>query len=277
VEVVFDAARPPASEDSTPIYESSVLAVRRTPASYHWTYRDRTEFLIGARGDRVVSFTPNGAVIEDSCLYLVGPVFGFVLRLRGVVCLHASLVVIAGRAVAFCGTAGAGKSSIVAAFSQLGYPILAEDVAALDDRGDTLAVQPGYPRVNLWPDSVAALCGSADGLPKITPQWEKRYLPLVPATSFHSTPAPLAAVYILGDRIPEVQPAIRALQPNDAFIALVANSYTYYLLDASMRAREFEVLGRVVRTVPVRAVSPPSDIAHMPDLCDALLDDFANL
>ena len=231
-------------------------------------------------------------MIEDTCTYLVGPVLGFAMRLRGVVCLHASAVVVGGRAVAFCGAPGAGKSSTAAAFAQMGYPVLAEDVAALDDRGDAFAVQPGYPRVNLWPDSAAALCGSADALPAITPTWAKRYLPLhrgvgfpachagIPAgmsSLFHDRPAPLAAIYILGARLPQPRPEIRSLKPMDALIALASNTYTPYLLDAIMRAREFDVLSRLTRTVPVRAVSPPADIASISALCDGVLSDFATL
>ena len=51
------------------------------------------------------------------------------------VCPHASTVVIGGRAVAFCGPQGAGKSTTAVALAQQGYAVPAEDVAALDDRG----------------------------------------------------------------------------------------------------------------------------------------------
>jgi hypothetical protein len=60
----------------------------------------------------------------------------------------------------------------------------------------------------------------------------------------------------------------------ESLLALAANTYSYYLLDAAMRAREFEVLRRLVQTVPVRAVSAPNDFAGIGQLCDGILADL---
>src|SRR5207244_6105024 len=116
-------------------------------------------------------------------------------------CLHASAVAVADRAIALVGLPGAGKSTAAAAFACAGYPVISDDVVALEDHGERFLVQPGYPRVNLWPDSVRRLFGSEDALPRITPTWEKRYLPLgQKGHPFASKPLPLAAVYILDSR-----------------------------------------------------------------------------
>src|SRR5690348_16585408 len=102
---------------------------------------------------------------------------GFVLRLRGALCLHASSVAVGDSAVALVGLPGAGKSTTAAAFACAGFSVLSDDVVALADEGPQFYVHPGYPRVNLWPDSVQELFGSEDALPRITPTWDKRYLP----------------------------------------------------------------------------------------------------
>ena len=44
---------------------------------------------------------------------------------------------------------------------------------------------------------------------------------------------------------------------------------------SEMRAREFELLGRVATHVPFRSVTPHRDPARLADLCDAILADFA--
>jgi hypothetical protein len=46
-------------------------------------------------------------------------------------------------------------------------------------------------------------------------------------------------------------PVLRALPPQTALMNLVRHTYSNYLLDASMRAREFDVLGRVAASVRV--------------------------
>jgi len=253
------------------------LLVRRQEAGYHFAYQDGTEFLVSCKGDRIAAASPPGATLADTCTYLVGPIMGFALRLRGVVCLHASNVKIDNRAIALCGAPGAGKSTTAAAFAQRGYAVLAEDVAALDDRGKTFLVRPGYQRVNLSPESAAALCGVADALPAITPNWGKRYLPLTGPAQFHSVATPLTAIYVLGGRGSQSRPEIRHLTGIEALMALASNTYTPYLLDAAMRAREFDVLRRLVAQVPVRRVQPPDDLAGLGNLCDALLQDYSTL
>ena len=126
------------------------------------------------------------------------PVIAFALRLRGVTCLHASSIAVGGHAIGLLGQPGAGKSTTAAAFARLGYSILSDDVAVLDYRGDRFLVPPGYPRNNLWPDSVRALFGSEDALPKITATWGKRYLPLDQnGHRFQESPLPLGAIYML--------------------------------------------------------------------------------
>lgn len=275
ITITFDTSPSWGKENGGITYSTVGLLVRRLEAGYHIVYGDGTEFLISPEGDRIAAASPQGATLADTCIYLVGPVMGFAVRLRGLVCLHASTVMIDHRAFALCGPAGAGKSTTAAAFAQRGYAVLAEDVAALDDRGGAFSVQSGYPRVNLWPESAAALCGAADALPAITPNWEKRYLPLTGPAQFHSVAAPLAAIYVFGSRGSQSRPEIRELKGIEALLALASN--TPYLVDAAMRARQFDVLRRLVAQVPVRHVQPPDDLTRIGGLCDALLQDYSGL
>ena len=246
-------------------------------AFYRMAYDDGTRVVIDARGTGIWATAPGSATVEDTATYLLGPALGFLLRLRGVTCLHASAVAIDGKAVAFVGAAGAGKSSTAAAFARLGYPVLTDDVAALIDKGDAFAVQPAYPRLRLWPDSVAAMFGSADALPRITPGWEKRFLDLNdPVYRFQPEPLPLGALYLLvgsGDAAARCE----GVDAKAGLMALVGETYTTRLIDKSARAREFEVLGRLAATVPVRRLAAPRDLRRLGELCDAVVADFRAL
>lgn len=68
-------------------------------------YSDATQFLINRSGTAICATWPNTLTLEDTAIYPEGPVLGFVLRLRGVVCLHSSAVAIGGRAIALVGEA----------------------------------------------------------------------------------------------------------------------------------------------------------------------------
>jgi hypothetical protein len=238
-------------------------------------YSDGARFVVTPDGLEVSADWPDHFTLEDASTYLLGPVIAYVLRLRGVTCLHASAVAVNGRAIALFGLAGAGKSTAAAAFALRGFPVLSDDVAVLSDRGERFEVQPGYPRINLWPDSVRILLGSEDALPRITPTWDKRYLALDGnGRRFQSSPLPLGAIYILGDRDQRLStPAIEEVLGGEALISLVANTYVNYLLDSEMRAREFDVLSRVLATVPVRRVRIPADPSKVFALCESIIED----
>ena len=168
---------------------------------FRFCYDDGVEFIVDRTGTEVWGRWPAASTREDAVTYLLGPVMGFVLRLRGVVCLHASAVALGDRAVLIAGAPEAGKSSTAAAFCRNGHAILSDDVAPIVEAAGALYVQPSYPQLRLWPDSVAALYGSPSALPRLTPTWDKRALDLrTAAGGFQADRLPLAAIYVLDER-----------------------------------------------------------------------------
>ena len=240
---------------------------------YRFCYADRTEFLINEAGTEVWARWSDPLTLEDTVTYLLGPVMGFVMLLRGIVCLHASAVAIGNEAIALVGPAGSGKSTTAAAFANRGYSILAEDVVTLDDRQDHFLVRPGYPCIRLWPASVKALYGSEMHLPKLTPNWDKCYLEL--SHGFQTQPLRLAAIYLLGERQDDAA-LIETVDRANGLMSLVANTYATKLMDKQMRAREFELLTRVLSNVPLRRVTPHTDPGRLPEMCTRILTDFGD-
>src|SRR3990172_8951778 len=123
-------------------------------AYFGFFYSDGVRFAVDREGRELWADWPDGYALEDAATYLVGPVLGFVLRLKGIIPLHASAIAIEDQAITLLGLPGGGKSTTAAAFAHRGFAVLSDDVVALDDGGGRFLVAPGYPRVNLWPDSV---------------------------------------------------------------------------------------------------------------------------
>jgi hypothetical protein len=228
-------------------------------------YADGTRFLIDEKATRIWAEAGPDLTVEDAIVYLLGPVMGFALRRRGRTPLHAGALVFGHRAVAFMGSAGAGKSTTAAALALRGWPVLCEDVCALDESEGTWHVLPGYPRVCLWPDSVDRLFASKDALPLIVQGWEKRYLPLDGSRAhFAQTRLPLAAIYLLAQRSDdESAPRIDAMSKKDAALHLVQNTYMNWLLDRDQRAAEFDAIVRLLSQVECFRVTPSADPAHL--------------
>jgi hypothetical protein len=76
------------------------------------------------------------------------------------------------------------------------------------------------------------------------------------AWRFYPQPLPLAAIYILGERQPDVTcPKIEPISPPEAVMQLMAQRSLHDLpLDQDRQGREFAGLSRVAMTVPVRKV-----------------------
>ena len=216
------------------------LRIWKTAGSRYFrlAYFDGTQFWLDREGSEVWATWPENLTIEDTATYLLGPVLGVLLRLRGVTCLHASGVAFGEKAVAFVGSEGAGKSTTAAALALRGYAILSDDVVALAERDDTFYVHPAYPYLCLWPESVESLYGSAEALPRFSANYDKRCLSLPKQElRFADRALPLAAIYILGDRRGDPAPLVEEVPPQQVFLSLVANTFGTNVVDGSMRAK----------------------------------------
>ncbi len=248
-------------------------------SGYRLRYGDGTVFIVDAHGASIWAVWPRDLTLEDTATYLLGPVLAFVLRLRGITCLHASAFCINGHAVALTGHSGAGKSTTAASFAGRGYPVLTDDLLALEDGHAGIMAQPGYPRLRLWPDSAAILYGAPAALPRLTPNWDKRYLALSGGgRRFEQQPRPLAAVYLLGEHSDDtVAPVIESLPACAGLLGLIASIRGDYHPDRASHCREFALLGKMAGHVPVRRVMPRAGPGSLLSLCDTILDDFRAL
>ncbi|MGH7689722.1 MAG: hypothetical protein ACREN3_08975, partial [Gemmatimonadaceae bacterium] len=122
-------------------------------------YADGTRFALRRAGTEIWATWPDGASAASTATYLLGPVIGFVLRLRGLTCFHASSIVISGRAILMLGPAGIGKSSTAAALALRGHRVLGDDIAVIEPATDHWMVQASIPGVRLWDDMVEVLLG----------------------------------------------------------------------------------------------------------------------
>ena len=246
--------------------------------AFELTYADGTQFLLDGSATRVWGRCPPGFGLDYLATYLRGPVMGFVLRRRGVTALHASALNICGRAIALCGESESGKSTIAAALALRGTPVLCEDVTPLRKSGDAFFVEPGYAQVGLWPDAVETLLGTSDALPRLTPSWEKCFLPLDGERArFEPEERPLGVIYLLAPRTAsEDAPRVEQISPREALLGLVQNTYMNWILDRKQRAAEFDFLSTLVKRTSVRRIVPHSDPARIAALCDLIIADTEN-
>jgi hypothetical protein len=246
---------------------------------FELAYNDGTHFVIDAAAERLWATWQAPLTLEDLTTYLLGPVMGFILRRRGITALHSSTVSVGGRAIALCGESESGKSTTAAALAVRGVSVLAEDISPIREENGILCVEPGYPRICLWPDAVEPLFGSLEALPLLTPNWDKRFLPLDGGRArFESQKQPLGAVYLLAPREDAMDaPRVEELRPREGLLQLVQNTYMNYLLNGSQRAAELDVLAKIVSQVPVRRLVAHADPKRIGALCELIVSDAERL
>jgi hypothetical protein len=246
-------------------------------AVFRMDYCDGTQFWIDQKRENIWARWSEKSSFEDTVSYLLGPVLGFVLRMRGVTCLHASAVACDGEAIAFVGPPVAGKSTTAAAMLERGHAVVSDDVVALTERDGRFYVAPAYPYLSLWPECVEALYGPDKSLSAFSKNYQKRRVPLRGGT-FASEPVPLRRIFLLEERTADAgAPYIGEIATREALISLVTNTYANLLLSSEMRAKEFACLGRLVNAVPVRKLRAHRDAARIGALCELIEDDLSTL
>ncbi len=242
-----------------------------------------TTFLINQDGSQVIVNKTSLIPIQDMLTYFLGPVIGCILSLRRITCLHAGVVAIDGKAFAIIGPKGAGKSTTTAALAECGQAILSDDIAPLSESNHHFIVSPGYLSLRLWPNTIDVLSDVAsEHLTKVLSIAEKRFLQLSTDTNaqrwrFHEQPMQLAAVYALKERNQTDTLSIRSLSQAEGLLKLAANVYPEYSLNQGDRARDFDVLGKLVGNTPVREVERPDNLDTLHALRDAIMADFKTL
>ena len=170
-DLVLTGACPAAASDAPPDVVIRAAAVPQTltgatragpnwemaPGAFLLRVPGVVRFLLTG-GRRIDYEAEGGATADDIAAFVMGSALGLLLHQRGRVVLNAAAVAVGGRAVVFMGGSGAGKSTLAAALEGRGYPVIADDICALDfgpDRRPRL-VGDGA-QLKLWNQAIEAL------------------------------------------------------------------------------------------------------------------------
>ncbi len=220
---------------------------------------------------------------EHVAHYLIGSGMGIVLRVRGLLCLHASVVAYRGQAFLLMGSKGAGKSTTCAALAELGAYPMSDDIAALTRQGTAYQVAPAYPYIRLRPEVASAIYSDLALTEHI---WavqnftlvDKRYLNLeANGLIYQRDPLPLAAIYFLDSRQPSLEaPEIQPINGLDKLQTLAKHGVARDFFP-DQRVAEFVQLTALANTIPLRRVVRSDDLASVPRIAAALLADITRL
>lgn len=226
--------------------------------------RNIADFLVNGPSEIVVAPSP-GASQADIRVFLLGSVFGFICHLRGLFPLHASSVAIAGKAAAFCGPTGAGKSTTATRLALRGHLLLADDVTVIDARAPGgPQVLPAFPRMKLTRTALDGLRLPAQEAERDRLGGQEKYH--YSATRFFSAaPMPLGGIFLLRRvEMKTAEQCVRLSRPAEILAALAEEVFRPHV--AAALGRDRLLLGaqsKVAETIPVWRLSRRFDLSGM--------------
>jgi hypothetical protein len=221
-----------------------------------------------ANGTEIVVEPVRDADVSVMRLFILGTALGAILQQRHVTVLHGSAIVTQHGAVMFAGRSGSGKSTIAAGFYKRGFPVLSDDVCALD--GDS--VWPGTTRLKLRVDALRQLDFSPSSLRPIRADSEKYFVPL--GTAYARAPVPLRRIYVVR-RSSQTTPSLTHLRGLEKFEALASCIYRSDLMGRmGLEADHFEKIARLAAETDVTVLTRPHP-CPVDHLVDIVMKDFS--
>lgn len=192
--------------------------------------------------------------------------------------LHASVVEVDGRAVAFLGATRHGKSTLAAALARRGHPVLSDDCCVLCRTATGFDVAPTYPGLRLFSESIDGLFGEpGTGLPQVAHYSSKQRIIPAHSRGFSHRRVPLGALYAIAPQTtlgPSTRMRISARTSRESVFEIIGMTFYLDVTDAE-RAREgFELATEAASVCPVRLLTFPWNLAALDQVADAVLDDL---
>jgi hypothetical protein len=222
------------------------------PAGYRLQVEAIGEFTVGPQGESVGWRRQENNHHQAFFETLLGPPLILSLALRGTWCLHASAVARHGRAIAFMGDSGRGKSTLAAFLADEidgGWQRIADDILPITAGPAGVTASPHFPQLKL--------------------PLKARPSPDLPAQ------IPLAAIYLLERPSPEDdnQAAVRIepLNRYRATLALIGHTVAARLFDKSLLACHTHFCADAA--VPVHRLTYPHRYDLLPQIAALIAEE----
>jgi len=222
-----------------------------------WVDRD------GQHVEIVLRHTEEANTYEASLInFMTASILGLCLNLQHRVAIHANGVALLGKAIAFGGVSGRGKSTLTAYCLSRGASLVTDDVLTVDGRGYAL---PGYSRIKLLPETARRF-----GLPVETDHYKIHFCPEQLGGGSTQESLLLRTIYLL-EQSENGKIESKDAPNSEALVELIGHSYyARYLIgqDPSL----LDAYADLIKQVPVKRLCYPRDFAVLPEVYAFLLE-----
>jgi hypothetical protein len=236
------------------------------------------EFLVAADGSRIFWRRSRESCSESFQVYMLGQALSFAMVKQRFEPLHATVVAVDDRAVAFLGNSASGKSTLAACFIDAGYRLLTDDLLVLKESSEGILAFPGPPRIKLFPrvarlllgDTATSVCMNAGTKKLIVPLGDHRMC---------DHPVTLSTIYSLAaphEACRTSNVGIETLSVRQAFVELLRGTFNRRLVSRDRLARQFRAMATLAGLVPVKRLAYPRSIDRLGKVRGMVLADVGS-
>jgi hypothetical protein len=231
----------------------------------------RVEFVIDRDTRWIHCNAHNGAGQEDIELWLFGLVMSFVLQSRGIFTLHGAAVNYGGKAIAFLGSNGYGKSTLALYLAKNGHPVITDDVLPIIETPSSLVAHPGWPSMNLWSQTLDYFEPKGSAVVK----GKRRYGIDLLNVSHCRTGVPLHRVYLLQPKNPDGEAVVQIASVIGAQAVVDLLSYTRAntMIEIAAQKKLLATYSRLISQASVRRLTVTRGLQYLPDVYRAISED----
>jgi len=202
--------------------------------------------------------------------FLLGPVMSILLHQRGLLVLHGSSIKVNNGAIAFLGYRGLGKSTTAINLYKKGYPLITDDILAVEFNKEGLpVVYPGYPHARLSDDSYMHI--NTDILTPIRTYAGKVFCDA--SRGFSTEPVELERIYILEEG---EQTRISNFKSQESVINLIRHSTANRVMqDNEDHAKNLIQCANLIKNTTISRLEISHSFKNLPDLVNLIEDDFS--
>lgn len=221
-----------------------------------------------------ITIQPYPGVSETAIrLFLQGAVWSALLLQRGLLPIHGSCFRLGDKGIVLSGPSSCGKSTLVAALMDRGYPIIADELCALvvHENAPPMLL-PGFPQILLWADSLLQLQKNSQSLTRVQPGLEKYILPCQDKSTGEALP--LERIYILkvvNTPLVKLTPLTGAQKVQ----ALIESTYrVHHVTGHGLNRSHFNQCTNIARYIDVKRMERPDGSFHIEGMIKRLEEDF---
>jgi hypothetical protein len=241
------------------------VTAARAPGAHHFRFGRSADFRVTSSQ---IAISPRGRVATDYLRHLLlDQALPLALASDGALVLHASAVLIDGRAVLFAGRAGAGKSTMAALLAKDGAPVLADDGVLLEERHGEVHAVPSYPGLRLFPDSSTALQFQDANADRTGFAGKRRVVQGTSPALAAVAASPAGRIYVLsaGPRL-----TIERVSRRDTAVELVRHAYRADTEDPVRLRQQLDRIAQYSGALDAWALTCPRDFSTSVDVARAV-------